>query len=497
MSRSRLATALDRQAEQLSPVADALDDAAGAFAEIHAAQRRTIEKAHRWEFSIDDNGRVHNEAGLSLDPRRPAVRLQLEGSVVSICFRLFNADGTLAAKLVFHDAVGDLGELWDRGMNAVEDGVEWVGDKLSKGLGWVAGQWGDHVAPRLDAAGKAWDRLVETHMNPPEWLKDWALDGKPPYISQVGGHAITVMARELGVLANLVTGEDQHIADDGKPWVGETRLAQFSDGRQSMSGLNDLMEITMETYDREGEERNSVSVTAVESPDGQVRYIASIPGTAEGIFSKAGWGGAPSGLDWAANFMHIGEGPTVATQAASDAIQQAIAEDIAHRRSQGMPVPEGDPELLLTGHSQGGIIAGQMLTDPKCLDGLDVKSIVSAGSPQQTLAMDPNVPVYNFQTQYDLVPRADSEGVRTDWTSDAAGNVKNITLPHSGGDNLGNYWLTYTHLQDTYQKDIAELVAGNGSEQNVSSARDIERKFQPFLEGKVTMYKTQFGREYE
>lgn len=491
--RERQCEAIERQVSQLQPIAEALDQAASAFGEIQQAQHRTIEKAHRWQFEISDSGWISDVAGLNLDPRRPFVYGSLVSSVVSLSFRLNATDVMLAGKLLWQDFRGDVLGFGAGVRDGLEDAFDWAGDRIEDGLDWASDQWDEHVQPRVEAAGVAWERLKDGLTNPPQWLKDWVEDGKPPYISQVGGEAITVLARGVGVIANAVTGEDQHIADDGVPWTGNTRTV---DGKGSIDGINDLMDITMDTYNRGDADRNSVTVTAVVGDDGQVRYIASIPGTAEGL-GRAGWGGAPSGLDWAANFQHIGEGPTAATQGAADAIQQAIAQDIEHRRQQGLPVPEGKPELLLTGHSQGGIIAGQMLTQQHYLDGLDVKGIVSAGSPTETLRMDPSVPVTNFQTQYDPIPRADLEGRRVDGTLDPSPNVTNITMPHSGGWNPLNYTPWYTHLQSTYQQDIATLDSGQGSPANVAAVRQLDDQYRHFLHGQTTTYKTEFGREYK
>ncbi|WP_108870395.1 putative T7SS-secreted protein [Tessaracoccus timonensis] len=490
--RERQCEAIDRQIKQLDPIAEALETAASSLSDIQDAQRRTVDKAHRWQFEIGDWGWITDVAGFNIDPRRPFVRAGLAASVVSLTFRLNTTDGKLAAKLLWQDGLGDLRELGAGIRDGVEDAIDWTGDRIEDGLSWASDQWDEHVQPRIDAAGAAWDRLKDGIDNPPQWFTDWVEDGKPPYISQVGGEAITVAARGIGIIANAITGEDQHIADDGLPWTGDTRVA----GKGEIAGINDLMDITMDAYNRGDADRNSVTVTAVVGADGQVRYIASIPGTAEKMFTKAGWGGAPSGLDWSANFAHIGEGPTAATQGAADAVQQAIQQDIEYRRQRGLPVPEGKPELLLTGHSQGGIIAGQMITSSHYLDGYDVKGIVSAGSPTETLNMDRSVPVTNFQTQYDPIPRADLDGRRVNGSVDPTSNVTNITMPHSGQNGPGDYLPTYTHQQTTYQQDIATLSSGQGSPENVAAVRQLDEQYRHFLHGDTTTYKTQFGREY-
>lgn len=167
---------------------------------------------------------------------------------MSLTFRLNTTDGKLAAKLLWQDGLGDLRELGAGIRDGVEDAIDWTGDRIEDGLSWASDQWDEHVQPRIDAAGAAWDRLKDGIDNPPQWFTDWVEDGKPPYISQVGGEAITVAARGIGIIANAITGEDQHIADDGLPWTGDTRVA----GKGEIAGINDLMDITMDAYNRGG-----------------------------------------------------------------------------------------------------------------------------------------------------------------------------------------------------------------------------------------------------
>lgn len=495
--RSRTVEALDRQLQSMTPVASALEAAADSFSEIQYAQQRQVEKASRWEYAIQHSGWIENLNWGNLDPRRAWIYGELGASVVSLTFRLNTADGALVAKLVWNDIVDGGRNLWDAVTNGVEDGLGWVDDKISEGMDWLVDRWNDDIMPRLSAGGEAFGRLIDDTLDPPRWLERFLETGKPPYLSEVLGEAITVGARGVGVIANLVTGEDLHIADDGRPYVGETRVVGpgSENAPSEFNGINDVMEATMDTYNPYGHDRHSVTVTAVVGEDGQVRYVASIPGTVESITSLPGWGGSESGLDWAANFYGIGEGPTSATDAAAKAIEQSIAKDIAYRQEEGLPVPEGKPELLLTGHSQGGIVAGQLLTDPSYLEGLNTQGIVSAGSPQQTLPMDPNIPVYNFQTEYDAIPRADLEGVNILGVTDPAPNVTNVTLPHSG-QSLGDYWLTYTHDQGTYMNDIQALSQGQGSAENLAYMEEINSRYGNFFNGTTTTYKTEFGREY-
>ncbi|MCG6567016.1 hypothetical protein [Tessaracoccus sp. ZS01] len=479
-----LTRSVRRRVDELPPVASALDSAAGTFDDIQHAQHSTLDKAHRWGFSIGDSGGITNEQGFNLDPRRPVVRMQLSASVVSLLFRLNACDASLAAKLWVADARSTMVGWGD----AAVDGGRWIGNRVGEGMEWAvdtatnaAVSVQEFFDRRALAVGSAWDRWAELGDNPPQWLVDWRQNGEVPYLSQLGAYAITRLGQGAGLVGNAVVGRDLQIFEDGTPYVGPV---QRSPRESSYAGLSDVMETMMKAYDTGGAERTSVTVTAVEDGNGDVRYVAAISGTAHAMTTMEGWAGQPSGLDWAANFLHHGVGPTSATHAASQAIQDAIAEDLAHRSANGLPVPSGRPELLLTGHSQGGIVAGQLITDDQFLSGVDVKGIISAGAPTESLNMRPDVPVYNFQTQYDPVPRTDVNGYRLDGTRDVPGNVTNITLDHSGS-GPADYLPTYTHLQDTYRQDVAAL----------GPVQALEESYGSFFNGTTTTYSVEFGRE--
>ncbi|MDO5735980.1 MAG: WXG100 family type VII secretion target [Propionibacteriaceae bacterium] len=499
VQHERILRTIRRQAESLPPIADALSEAADSFDDISHAQVTTIGKANRWGFAIADSGWISNEQKLNPDPRRAFVYGDLVTSVTSLTLRLNGCDLVLAGKLVFQGAKSTVLGWGD----SLSDAGDWIGNKVADGLDWTLDKGSDlltnveaFLARRALSTATALERLRDFDENPPQWLKDWDDNGKPPYMAEVAARGLHRFGLRLGMVGNALMGRDLHVFDDGEPYVGEVTLKESG----PYSGLGDVMETVMDTYDRGNADRNSINVTAVEDEHGNVRYIASIPGTAEGTMGPAAWMGAPSGLDWAANAMHVGSGPTAATHAASQAIQDAIAADIDHRKANGLSLPQGAPEVLLAGHSQGGIIAGQLLTSDEFLTGLDVKGIVSAGAPQQTLPMNADVPVYNFQGQYDPIPRLDLGGVRSDFSMDPASNVTNITLPHSGPRTIMAarlYGMTpwYTHAQDTYEADIKTLQSQGTTSQATQDLGRLQDEFGAFFTGRTTSYDVEFGRE--
>lgn len=495
IQHDRILRTIRRQSDALPPIADALTEAAGSFDDIRHAQVTTMHKAHRWGFAIADSGWISNEQKLNPDPRRTWVYGDLAASVTSLTLRLNGCDLRLAGKLTLQVAKSTVLSWGD----SLSDAKLWLNNKVADGLDWVVDTGSDLVTSIAHtvlrhalSAGTALQRLRDFDDNPPQWLTDWEENGEHPYVAQEAARALQRFGLKLGVLGNALAGRDLHIFDDGEPWVGDVT----SNGQGYYRGLDNVIVTAMDTYRRGEADRNSVNVTAVEGKDGNVRYIAAIPGTAEGTMGPAAWTGAPSGLDWAANAIHVGSGPTAATHAASQAIQDGIAADIEYRKAHGLPLPQGTPELLLTGHSQGGIIAGQLLTDGGFLPNVDVKGIVSAGSPQQTLPMNSAVPVYNFQGQYDPIPRLDFDGLRSDGSFDPTSNVTNITLPHSGS-GIEDLSPQYTHLQETYEDDITALQHQKNASQATRDLGHMEEQFGAFFVGRTTSYDVEFGRKVD
>lgn len=491
--RRRLIDSLQRQADVLPRAADALSDAAAAFGSLQSTQHRAIARAQSWQYRISDWGVVTSTAGLNLDPRRPFIRAQLQGTAITVTLRLTAADLELAARLgLLAVELGISGALDDL-KNSVIDGGEWLGDKVLDGLDWTgerirdAYEWGqDRVEDVVDwfrrgaeAAGPAWSRFLDTLGTKPRWLTDLLEHGEIPQFSEVAGQVLYLTGQLAGVGFDFVSGERNHFFDDGVPWVGEVT----GHDQTNYGGVGDVMQTAMDVYGSHDQadphDRASVQVTAVEGPDGTIRYIVAIPGTTEDIASLDGWSGSEAGTDWAANLKGVGYGSTSASEAAMLAVDKAIAADMAAR---GLT---GTPQLLLTGHSQGGIIAANMAADPGFASRYDVRGIVSAGSPQQSIPVPSHVPVYNFQNTFDPVPRADFGG-------NAPANQHQIVLPHSGSYNI-----THTHSQEFYMEGIRNLESGQGSAPNQDHLDQMNQDLGGFFNGQTTGYRVEYGREVQ
>jgi hypothetical protein len=163
-----------------------------------------------------------------------------------------------------------------------------------------------------------------------------------------------------------------------------------------------------------GGDAAEVQIVQVIDGDGTPSYIVQIPGTQE-------WG------------PHRGSNPVDLTTnvrlMAGDLtlMQQQVAE--AMRRAGITP---GDP-VMLTGHSQGGITAAALASDPAFRDEFAVRTVVTGGSPIARFDIPADVSVLSLEHGQDAVPMLDGRKNpdRTNWVTIKRdlGTVQDGVLP--------------------------------------------------------------------
>lgn len=481
--RQQLVDTLDQQAQVIPPVADALTTAATTFTELQEIQRQLGNHAAQLHCNINNLGLVSAPNVFDFNPSRTAARAKLQMSALSVTLRLNEADQALAERI--RAASPDISQPSTPGNSSA---TAWLGCNFGSGFSWLRDKangmflgLGKRAVAITSSSLSLWDTLK----NPPRWWKDMLLKGETPQIAEVLAAAVYVAGQGVNIVASGFTGEDHRIFSDGRPWSGVP--VEFPDV-DPFSSPSELMNPAMETYQThdssDPSSRAKLQVTAVEGTDGTVRYVVSIPGTVEELGNASGWNGGAKGLDWPANLKGVGFGNTSATQAASDAIDKAIAADMASRGQ----CPAAPPQVLLTGHSQGGIVAANLAADSSFADRYQVRGIISAGSPQETIPIPKDVTVFNFQNARDIVPRTDLGGINVDFGPQYQRNIHNIVMEHSGSSSLG-----HTHNPETYIENIKALEAGEGK--NASAIQDANGAFSDFYGGKTTGYQVQFGRE--
>lgn len=142
--------------------------------------------------------------------------------------------------------------------------------------------------------------------------------------------------------------------------------------------------------------QGSIGVIKIERPDGSPVWVVHLPGTQD-------W----STLDSSNPFDMEGniEGLTAA-YADSYRQQHVLIQDLmkeALRASGALPADE----VLLTGHSGGGIHAAAAAADPAFLAQVNIKMIVIAGAPAKNLDVAQGIAVIDLQNEDDVVTALD------------------------------------------------------------------------------------------
>jgi hypothetical protein len=134
-----------------------------------------------------------------------------------------------------------------------------------------------------------------------------------------------------------------------------------------------------------GRHAGTVHITHVTAADGSVSHIVQIPGTQH-------WGASrgDNPVDLTTN-LHLMAGRSTHLQAqVVEAMRQA-------------GVTPGDP-VMLTGHSQGGITAAALASDPAFRAEFAVASVLTGGSPIARFDIPDSVSVLSLEHRQDAVP---------------------------------------------------------------------------------------------
>ncbi|YAL83557.1 hypothetical protein ACMYYO_01750 [Dermacoccaceae bacterium W4C1] len=127
--------------------------------------------------------------------------------------------------------------------------------------------------------------------------------------------------------------------------------------------------------------------------DGQYRWLVSIPGTQDWS-----WDSPLNPSDGPTNLALIAGVDTRLVVAVAQAVTTAMA-------SAG--VQPGTEEVMLSGHSQGGLVATRMAADPHLRQALRITAVTTIGSPVSRIPLPPEVSGLSVEHRQDPVPRLD------------------------------------------------------------------------------------------
>lgn len=142
-------------------------------------------------------------------------------------------------------------------------------------------------------------------------------------------------------------------------------------------------------------------VIEVTGPDGKTRLIVQVPGTEDWSPTRG-----TNPVDTSTNVNAMSLRDTIMKQKVIEAIEQAQRE-------------HPGAEVMLTGHSQGGIVAATVASDPDVVKRLHITSLVTGGSPIARMPIDSSVSVLAVEHTQDPVPMLDgaSNPDRSNWTT--------------------------------------------------------------------------------
>ena len=290
--------------------------------------------------------------------------------------------------------------------------------------------------------------------------RDWS-------VAALAASALGTVGAAAGAVVSGVTGEDAHVFDEGAGVAGTPTAAptdpsqagQYQPVVAQPRDLPSLMQGVTDAYQvgSDPSSNGDVRITRVDNGTGTPAYVVSIPGT-ESWNPSAG----ATGRDLTANIALVAGTPTAAAESVRLAMDQAN-------------IPPGSP-VMLVGHSQGGIIAGTLASDPGFVQQYGVTNVMTYGAPIDHLDIDPSVQVMQVQHNADVVPRLDLGGLQTG-DSPFPTRQPGVVL-----DSPGSFWeLATNHSYVEYANSVRDELGANTEAGRI--LRDYQGTLTPFLVG--------------
>ncbi|MFC4631937.1 hypothetical protein ACFO6V_27100 [Promicromonospora alba] len=391
--------AADKLADDLDAVADVLDRFAD---EVRSLQsRRSGLVAQIGDF----RSRVAAEADvLGLGLSSPRLGAELTGELPFENTRLIGQSRSLGEDFETAErecadeikAIGSPATMLEKARSWFQDAATGIGNAWNGTVDTVSDGWEDFT----QASGNVWDDTAvwytDTTTDVSGWYEDVTdLNNWPSTAELVADW----LMREGQWYNDLpIPGWHSRVFDDGTAYAGEPVPVDFSRdpaANELPYGLAGLTGgIVAAYYDAEhwsGREQGTkglVRVTTMETPDGP-RMVVSVPGTME--WSPVA-GDNPMDLTSDVATMN-GSGQSTVSEAVRLAMEKA-------------DIPDG-AQVMMVGHSLGGITVAHLLEDAEFAREYNVTHAMTFGSPIDTFRIDPDIHVHQFGHKSDIVHRAD------------------------------------------------------------------------------------------
>ncbi|MDO9455605.1 hypothetical protein [Nocardioides sp.] len=327
------------------------------------------------------------------------------------------------------------------------------------------GKVGQFITDRISAV---YDGVVRTLGHTGDFLGKVGdvLTGREDHsVSEIAASALLAMGAGVGTAVNAVTGKDEHWFGEGAGVAGvPTTVANdaaqgglYSPALARPTDLPSLMQSVTDSYQVGKDPGNGcgdVRITRVDNGNGPA-YVVSIPGT-ETWSPTAG----SEPRDLSANLQLVAGNPTAAAESVRAALDAA-------------GIPPGSP-VMLVGHSQGGIIAGQLASDPAFVERYGITNVMTYGAPIDHMQLAPGVEALQVQHRFDVVPRLDLGGVDVNGVNSNT-HVTGVTLASPGGV----FGVVTNHDHTEYINSVREAMAGDSDAARI--LRDYQSTLSPFL----------------
>ncbi|ATG52609.1 hypothetical protein CFK38_14545 [Brachybacterium vulturis] len=270
--------------------------------------------------------------------------------------------------------------------NPVEGAVSDLAGIVSDGIGWGFDTGIDLLEDGLGRFGVRTDGIAQFQQDAGHFggiLEDWATGERVPTIAEVGAAGL-LTAGSAGVgIYEAVSGEDTALLDDRPGGIVES-VTTDSFPAQSPQTLQDLIvqndALRMDNPTGGPLENGQIGIQEVHRDGGgEPAYIVQVPPTEGAAVTDApgAYGGQGNSRDWGSNLRLVsGQHP-----AAMDDVRAAM---------EAAGVPPG-ADVMIVGHSQGGIVANRLSADPSfnsasgAAGTYNVTNTFSVGSPVQTV----------------------------------------------------------------------------------------------------------------
>ncbi|MEU4360772.1 hypothetical protein [Promicromonospora sp. NPDC023987] len=271
----------------------------------------------------------------------------------------------------------------------------WVGDRADS----IGGSWADVG----DATSLLWNATVVPLVH-----------GEDPKFTEVAASDMQLVGSLLDAAGTTLSYGvwDVDLAGDGQPAIGEPITYDGTKpGQEPPQKLQTVADVLLsisdayKTSERLGErsenewDQGYIRVTKISPSDGgEPVVVVSVPGTQPWFPWNDPGNDQPA--DFIGNVYTAAGGRSTMTESVEMAIDRVIADDATLSAS---------TPIMLAGHSQGGMTAADLASDPEFLAAHNVTDLVTVGSPIDNTQVSNDVRVLEIQHAGDLVPLLDTE----------------------------------------------------------------------------------------